>query len=68
MFSAKSFQNKVKISFIYPILNPNSRYEGGKEQKVEMVYVQSGILLSHRKEWNFAICKDMDETRVYHAK
>ena len=30
--------------------------------------VQNGILLSHKKEWNNAICSNMDRPRVYHTK
>jgi len=26
------------------------------------------VLLSHKKEWSLAICKDVDRTRVYYAK
>ena len=32
------------------------------------VYTHNGILLSHRKEWNNAICSNMDGPRDYHAK
>ena len=32
------------------------------------VYVYNGILLSHQKEWNLAICSDVDGARVYYAK
>ena len=28
----------------------------------------NGILLSHKKEQDFAICSNMDETRDYHGK
>ena len=33
-----------------------------------MVYVNNGILLSHKKEWNFAICNNMDGLGGYYAK
>ena len=33
-----------------------------------MVYTYSGILLSHKKEWNIAICSNMDGPRDYHTK
>ena len=33
-----------------------------------MVYISNGILLSHKKEWNLAICNNMDGARVYYAK
>ena len=33
-----------------------------------MVHIYNGILLSHKKEWNDAICSNMDVTRDYHTK
>ena len=30
--------------------------------------MQYGILLSHKKEWNNAICSNMDGPRDYHSK
>ena len=36
--------------------------------KEEVVYVHNGILLTHQKEWNLAICIDIDEAREYYAK
>ena len=33
-----------------------------------MVYIQNGIVLSHKKEWNLAICNNMDGPRDYHDK
>ena len=33
-----------------------------------MIYIHSGILLSHKKEWNNAICSNMDGPRDYHIK
>ena len=32
------------------------------------VCVSNGILLSHKKEWNNAICSNMDGPRDYHIK
>ena len=32
------------------------------------MYVYNGILLSHKKEWNLAICHDMDGARQYNVK
>ena len=32
------------------------------------VYVYNGILLTHKKEWNIAICSNMDGPRDYHTK
>ena len=36
--------------------------------KEEVVHICSGILSSYDKEWNLAICKNMDEPRWYYAK
>ena len=30
--------------------------------------IQNGIVLSHNKEWNVAICSNMDGPRGYHTK
>ena len=32
------------------------------------IYIYNGILLSHKKEWNNAICSDMDGPRDYYTK
>ena len=34
----------------------------------DVVYIYDGISLSHQKEWNLAICKDVDGARMYYAK
>ena len=36
--------------------------------KKDVVYIHNGILLSHKKELNNAICSNMDEPREYHTK
>ena len=36
--------------------------------KEGVVYIHNGIVLSHKKEWNGAICSNMDELRDYHTK
>ena len=36
--------------------------------KEDVVYIHSGILLHHNKEWNSAICSNMDGPRDYHTK
>ena len=36
--------------------------------KENVVYIHNGILLSHKKEWNNAICSNMDGPRDYHTK
>ena len=33
-----------------------------------MVYTLDGILLSHKKEWNFALCSNMDGFGRHYAK
>ena len=32
------------------------------------IHIYNGILLSHEKEWNNAICNNMDGPRDYHIK
>ena len=34
----------------------------------EVVHMYNGILLSHKKAWNNAICNNMDGPRNYHTK
>ena len=36
--------------------------------KEDVIHVYNGILLSHKKEQNNAICSNMDATRDYHTK
>ena len=36
--------------------------------KEDVVYLYNGILLSHKKEGNNAICSNMDVSRHYHTK
>ena len=36
--------------------------------KEDVIYIHNGILLSHKKEWNKAICSNMDGPRDYHTK
>ena len=36
--------------------------------KEDAVYINNGILLSHKKEWNNGICNNMDGPRDYHTK
>ena len=35
--------------------------------KDDVVHIYSGILLSHKKEWNNAICSNMDGPGDYHT-
>ena len=36
--------------------------------KEDMAHIYNGILLSHKKEWDNAICSNMDGPRDYHTK
>ena len=36
--------------------------------KEDMVCIYNGILLSYKKEWNFAICNNMDGLGGHYAK
>ena len=37
-------------------------------EKEDVVHIYDGILLSHKKEQNNAICSNTDATRDYHTK
>ena len=36
--------------------------------KEDVAHIYNGILLNHKKEWNNAICSNVDATRDYHTK
>ena len=36
--------------------------------KEDVAHIYNGILLSHKKEWNNAICSNMNGPRDYHTK
>ena len=36
--------------------------------KEDVAHIYNGIVLSHKKEWNNAICSNMDGPRDYHTK
>ena len=36
--------------------------------KEDIVHINNGILLGHKKEWNNAICINMDGAGDYHTK
>ena len=36
--------------------------------KKDAVFIYNGILFNHKKEWNNAICSNMDEPKEYHTK
>ena len=33
-----------------------------------VVYIYNGMLLSHKKEWNWVICRNVDGPRDYHTE
>ena len=37
-------------------------------KKKDVVHIYNGVLLSHKKEWNNAICSNMDGLRDHHTK
>ena len=40
---------------------------GYKKEAEDVVYICNGILLSHKKEQNWVICRDMDGPRDCHT-
>ena len=36
--------------------------------KEDVAHIHNGLLVSHKKEWNNAICSNMDGPRDYHTK
>ena len=44
------------------------KYPSTEERIEDVVYIYNGILLSHKKEWNCAFCRDMDGPRVHHTE
>ena len=44
------------------------KYPSTEEWIKKMWYIDNGILLSHKKEWNLAIWDNMDGPREYYAK
>jgi len=38
------------------------------KENVVYTHIYTGILLSHKKEWNNAICNNIDRPRDYHTK
>ena len=38
------------------------------KEDVVYIYIYNGLLLSHKKEWNNAICSNMDGPRDYRTK
>ena len=36
--------------------------------KEDVVHIYNGLLLRHKKEWDWIICSNVDEPRVYHTE
>ena len=36
--------------------------------KEDVIHIYNGLPLNHQKEWNNAICSNMDGSRDYHTK
>ena len=51
---------------------PGSSIHGIFQAKVQewgaIAFSNNGPLLSHKKEWNWVICRDMDDSRDYHIE
>ena len=47
---------------------PQMSIEWLMDKEDGVVYIHTGILLGDLKEWNLAICNNMDGTTVYYAK
>ena len=45
-----------------------STCNAGDPSSIRVFHIHDGILLSHKKEQNNAICCNMDEPRGYHAE
>ena len=45
-----------------PLPSPKTKYK--KKIKKEVVHIYNGILLSHKKEWNWVIGRDLNRSRV----
>ena len=49
-------------------MEATSMFIDGWLDKEDLVYVHNGILPSHKKEWNFAICSNMNGLGGHYAK
>jgi len=38
------------------------------DEWIKEIHTHHGILISHKKEWNLALCNDVDGAREYYAK
>ena len=72
-------ENSNSQRYMYPKVHSSTSYISQDMESTQMsidrwmdkedvVYIHNGILLSHKKEWNNAICSNMDGPRGYHVK
>ena len=54
-----------KVTQVNDRIEINPQWQMNKE---DVAHIYNGILLSRKKEWNNAICRDMDGPRDYHTK
>ena len=53
------------ISYNNQIMETAQISTSGWTDKENVVYIFNGMLLSHKKEWNFVICNNIDGAREY---
>ena len=55
---------------MYPSIHCSTIYKSINEwiKRILGVCIHNGILLSHKKEWNWVICSDVDGPRVCHIE
>ena len=49
-------------------INMQHQQQQHKMDKENMVYIKSGTILCHEKEWNVSICNNIDGLEDYYAK
>ena len=59
--------NSVK-SLVLCVFFPQAKQNQILQIKEDVVYIYNGILLSHKKEQNFAICSNMDGLGGHYSK
>ena len=70
MENTRRFLEKAKHRITIWSNNPTPGYISGKDKNFYLKrYIHlNGILLAHKKEWNNAICINVDGPRDYHTK
>ena len=73
-----SKENKILKRHMYSNVHCSTIYNSQDMEATQMsinrwmdkdvVYIYNGISLSNKKEWNAAICSNMNESRDYHTK